>query len=89
MIFYTTNKKLLKGFDGYAYGPIAFIHEDKRGDAGLLVHEKVHIKQFWKTLGLHGLLYKFSKKYRLKSEREAYTAQGFTPEQIETALERY
>ena len=87
MIFYTTIGWLLQGFRGYAYGPIAFIHKDFKDDASLRIHEKVHIKQFWKTLGLHPVLYWLSDSYRLRAEREAYTKQGnLTEKQIEKCL---
>lgn len=46
-----------------------------KDDLGLLEHEKVHVKQFWKLLLLHPILYYFSKKYRLKSEVEAFKKQ--------------
>lgn len=47
-----------------------FIH-----DTGLIEHEKVHVKQFWRTLGLNGLFYLLSKKKRLQYEVEAFHKQ--------------
>lgn len=46
-----------------------------RGFRPLLEHEKVHVHQFWRTLGLNGLFYLFSKKKRLEYEVEAYKKQ--------------
>lgn len=51
------------------------IRTHHKDDVGLLEHEKIHVWQFWRTLGFHGLLYKFSKRYRLKAEVEAYRKQ--------------
>jgi len=38
----------------------------------IVEHELVHSKQFYRTFGLHALLYYFNKKYRLRAELEAY-----------------
>ena len=46
-----------------------------RDDIGLLKHELEHYRQFRLTLGLHPLLYKLSKRYRLWSEVQAYRVQ--------------
>ncbi len=74
MTFYT-NKFIPSGSAGCARGPCIFIRPDHRGDAGLLAHEQVHVSQWWRTLGLHSLLYLVSKKYRLAAEVEAYRKQ--------------
>lgn len=52
-----------------------FIRKKYQDDTGLLMHEKTHVKQFYRTLGLHPFLYLLSKTYRLKSEVEAYREQ--------------
>lgn len=57
-------------------GPIIFIRPEYKDDAGLLAHEKVHVRQWWRTLGLHSFLYLFSKEYKLRAEVEAYKAQA-------------
>lgn len=83
---------------GRSFGVLIQIDEKYKEDKGLLVHERVHVKQFlrlWLTsiligvvllslgydygilpiiagIGLHGLLYKFSKVYRYKAEIEAF-----------------
>ena len=50
------------------------IKPEKKGDEPLLAHEMTHVEQFWRNpLGL--IWYKISKKYRLRSELEAYIAQ--------------
>ena len=74
MIFYT-NRFVPKGFAGCARGPIIFIRPEYRHDKGLLSHEKVHRKQWLRTLGLHSLLYLFVPEYRLAAEVEAYKVQ--------------
>jgi len=72
--FYT-NMFVGRGFAGTTYGPFIFIRPEYRDDKGLLEHEKVHVKQFWRSLGLHGIFYNLSKKYRFKCEVEAYRKQ--------------
>lgn len=57
-------------------GPFIFIRPAYKDDAGLLAHEKVHVKQWLRTLGLHGLLYLLFDKYKLASEVEAYKVQA-------------
>ncbi len=46
-----------------------------KDDIGLLEHEKTHVKQFWRTLGLHVFLYGHLDSYTLKCEVEAYREQ--------------
>ena len=46
-----------------------------KDDIGLLNHELTHVKQFYRLSLLHGILVRFSKKYRLKIELEAYKNQ--------------
>lgn len=60
---------------GCAWGPIVLIRPKYRDDVGLLEHEQVHVRQFWRTFGLHGLLYWLLPKYRLAAEAEAYAKQ--------------
>lgn len=43
-------------------------------ESSILEHELIHCRQFYRTFGLHGILYQF-KSYRLKAELEAYEAQ--------------
>lgn len=60
---------------GVANGPFVRIHPRFRNDKGLLVHELVHVWQWWLTLGLHSLLYMIVPRYRLWSEVLAMRAQ--------------
>ena len=80
LVFYTNNVK--PGFAGQANAFVIRIRPEYKEDKGLLEHEKVHVKQFWRTLGLHGLFYLLSKKYRLKAETEAYREQLCWPPAI-------
>ena len=72
LIYYTYRD--LNGFAGKTNAFIIRINVAYKGDKGLLEHEKVHVGQFWRN-PLHGLFYKFSRSYRLKSEVEAYRKQ--------------
>jgi hypothetical protein len=73
MILYVDT--LPDGFAGKANGPIVRILETHRGDAGLHAHELCHVRQWWRTLGLHGILYALFDSYRLDAEVEAYREQ--------------
>ncbi len=57
-------------------GPVILIRPAYRDDAGLLAHEKVHRRQWLRTLGMHSILYLLSRSYRLSAELEAYTEQA-------------
>ena len=74
MIFYT-NRFIPERAAGCARGPFIFIRPEYKNDIGLIEHEKVHVEQWYRTFGFHSLLYLISKKYRLKSEVEAYKKQ--------------
>jgi hypothetical protein len=56
-------------------GPIVLIRPSRRDDQGLLAHELVHVRQFWRTFGLFGIAYWLSKTKRLAYEVEAYREQ--------------
>lgn len=76
-VFYTTSNFLIgKDNAGCARGPFVFIRPQYSDDIGLLAHELVHVKQFWKNPIFHGWMYLLSKAYRFKSEVEAYKAQN-------------
>lgn len=75
MFIFYTNLFIKKEYAGQVYGPFIFIRPKFKGDKGLLEHEKVHRKQFFQTLGLHGILYALSKSYRYEAEIEAYRVQ--------------
>jgi len=74
LIFYT-NKFIPASSAACARGPVIFIRPEYRDDKGLEAHEQVHVRQWWRTLGLHSLLYLVSKRYRLNAEVEAYREQ--------------
>ena len=65
----------LDPFAGRACGVLVAIDERYRADVGLLRHELVHVRQFYRTAGLHAVLYLLSKKYRYRAEIEAYREQ--------------
>jgi hypothetical protein len=75
MIFYI-NRFIPTRFAGITYCFVILIRPTYRDDVGLLEHEKTHVKQFWRSLGLLPLLYEISKSWRLKLEVEAYRAQA-------------
>ena len=62
-------------FSGYTIGPFILIRPRCKDDAGLLAHEKVHVSQFWRSLGILPLLSLFIPSLRLKCEVEAYRKQ--------------
>ncbi len=62
------------GMAGRSYNFFVAIRKDQKGNEALLQHELVHIKQFYRTLGLHSIMYHSSRDYRLKCEIEAYKA---------------
>jgi hypothetical protein len=74
LTFYT--KTLPPNVGGVAQGPIIRILEKYRGDVGIYKHELTHVKQWFLTLGIHSILYLFSRKYRLWSEVEAFREQS-------------
>jgi hypothetical protein len=84
MIIYT-DRLLRRGYAGATYcTPFIFIRPSHRGDVGLVEHEKVHVKQFWRAFGLMGLFYAFSKKKRFQYEVEAYRRQlEFDPQKAD------
>lgn len=72
-LVFVTSRLLPARFDGYSFGPVVLVRPDS--SAALLVHEQTHVRQFWRYLGLNGLLYEFSSNWRLRFELEAYRAQ--------------
>jgi hypothetical protein len=78
--FISYSDDLPEGVGGQAKNIFIKILPKYKDDNGILEHEKTHVKQFYKTFMLHGILYRFSKSYRLKSEIEAYVVQLKTNE---------
>lgn len=74
MVIYTSNL-VPSSHAAITLGPFILIKPEYRGDLGLLEHEKVHVKQFYKYFPVFPLMYLVSKKFRLKVELEAYKKQ--------------
>jgi hypothetical protein len=70
-----TDRLIPARYDAYTIGPIVLIRPHQMRNRGLLEHERVHVRQFWRTLGLIGLGRLISKRYRLACEVEAYREQ--------------
>lgn len=75
MIFYT-DRFIPAEHQACTRGPFIFIRPEYREDRGLLAHEKVHVWQWLMSAGLHGVMYRFSRGYRLAAELEAYREQA-------------
>ena len=73
LLIYTD--KLPYNSNGCANAFVVRIRNSRKDDLGLEFHEATHARQWWRTLGLHSLLYLISKRYRLKAEVEAYREQ--------------
>ena len=73
LVFYVD--KLKSGFAGFTNAFVVRILKSKINDRSILEHELTHVKQWYRTLGLHGILYLVSKKYRYRAELEAYRHQ--------------
>ena len=81
ILWYTD--KLPPDVGGRANGPFIRIKKKWKGDIGLLEHEKCHVRQWWKSCGLHGLLKRFKKDYKLNCEVEAFKIQlGYNPKSL-------
>ena len=81
-VFYT-DRLIPTRFAGTTIGPFVFIRPSYKDDIGLLNHELVHVKQFWKN-PLMQLWYQFSKKDRLQYEAEAYNTQlKYSPNRLD------
>jgi len=73
------NSTLLpKRFSGYSYILVVVLRGAINTNEILLNHELTHSKQGYRTLFLHSILYVTSKRYRLKSEIEAYATDWLT-----------
>ncbi|MDF3837322.1 hypothetical protein P3W85_30900 [Cupriavidus basilensis] len=60
-------------FDGFAPGPLILLRPG--ASHALIEHEKVHVRQFWRSGGTMGILYLLSPRWRLRFELEAYREQ--------------
>lgn len=57
---------------GHVSGLTIKINPLFKDDTSLFYHELEHIKQTYKTLFLHSILYSISKKYKLRSQCQAF-----------------
>lgn len=79
-----TNRFIPDHFAAYTFLFVILMRPTHRHDYALIAHERTHVKQFWRSLGLHGLLYPLSKKYRLKAELEAHRLEyRLAPERLD------
>lgn len=82
MVIYT-DKLIPKNSAGLTLGPVILIRPAYKNDVGLLEHEKVHVKQWKRTLGLFWILYAIP-KFRLKYEVDAYKVQlRYSPRDVD------
>ena len=70
-----TNFLIPKQYDAMTRGPFILIRPKFKEEKGLLEHETIHVRQWWKNPLFHALRYKLSKKYRLQCEVAAYKHQ--------------
>jgi hypothetical protein len=83
-VIFVTNLFIPARFGAYTFGPIIFVRPEFKDDTGKIEHEKTHVRQFWRTLGLAGLFYVLSKKKRLAYEVEAYKVElTYHPEKLD------
>jgi hypothetical protein len=75
MIYFTLPIAPPAGSDGSANACFIRIRKGCENDRGLIAHEVCHVGQWWRTLGIHSILYLCSKRYKLKCEIEAYQEQ--------------
>ena len=79
--FYTT--RCLDAWQaGRCLGPIIIIRPKYKDDVGLYKHELEHIKQGFRTLGLHAILYNISDRYAMWAEAKAYAEQMKWPDRF-------
>ena len=74
-ILIVTNKLIPKIYDARTYNIFILIRSQFKDNVALIEHERVHVRQFVSNPLFFGLLYRFSKKYRLKYELEAFRKQ--------------
>ena len=64
-----------KRFSAFVFAFIIFVRPAHKDNQALIEHEKVHVRQFWRTFCTHPIWYNFNKAYRLRSEVEGYAVQ--------------
>ena len=71
-----TDVGVAEGSAGSSHGSVICIRPKYRDDIGLLEHERVHVRQFWRNPLLFNFRYAFGRHYRMAYEAEAYAAQA-------------
>jgi hypothetical protein len=76
-----------KNSTGVTFGNVVIIDStlDKADYNSVLTHELVHVEQFYRYIGLNGLLY-LTRYGRLKLEIEAYTRQYGEDDKMDNAI---
>jgi len=62
-------------FDAITLGPVILIRPDCKDDAGLIAHERVHVRQWKESWGMFWPRYLLSRRWRRDYEVEAYREQ--------------
>lgn len=75
MILYT-DRFVDAGAHASTRGPFIFVRPRYRDDVGLIEHEKVHRRQFFRVFVIHSFLYLLWPDYRYRAEVEAYKEQA-------------
>lgn len=91
MIIYT-NRLIPSGFDAITLLFVILIRPNKRDDPQLIAHEKVHVRQFWRSWGTFHIRYLLDENYRFECEVEAYKMSilhGEIPEDAAKYLMKY
>jgi hypothetical protein len=83
MIFYT-NWLIPRAQASITLGAVSLIRPEFRGDAGLVAHELVHVRQWRESYGMFWPRYLLSRRYRRDYEVEAYREQlKFAPQSVD------
>ena len=85
-IFYVES---LGQFAGKSNGFFVRIVKKYKEDKGLIEHELNHCRQFYMTLGLHGILYNVVKPYRYWAELQCYRIQLKFCSNYEKGIKRF
>jgi len=72
---------------GYASGPRVYLLPHYRNDVGMLAHEIQHARQWYKSVGTHGIIKSLSDNYKLAIEVEAYAVQYLSYGRVDRSIE--
>jgi hypothetical protein len=75
VLVHVVNNALTPRIAGFSTGPYVRIKKGYENDKGLIEHELVHSKQFYRLPIIHWLMYLLLPTYRYKCEIEAYREQ--------------